>query len=119
LTGLILFACCSNKKIPDEKTLLSQAKAFESSQLYEKALESYLMLVDNYPKSPQRYQALFMAGYIKSEFLKDNKGAVKLFDQLIKEYPDCDLADDASQMSKLASTGKDLMSVLEDSLKNK
>ena len=96
-----------------------QAQAFEKAQEFAKAYESYQMIIDNYPKSSIRYKALFMAGYIQLEQLKDSKKALGLFDTLLKEYPSCDLADDAKVIRDAAASGKDLMTVFQDSLKGK
>jgi len=113
----VIFGC--GKKLPDDKTLFAQAQKYESEHEYAKASETYELLIDNYPSSPLRYKALFMAGFVQFEQMKDNKKAIELFDRLIKDYPDCDLADDAAAIRIAALSGKDLLSVLEDSLRGK
>ncbi len=120
MAGLFLFAC-GNKKanVLDEQALFQQAQSFERSQEFAKAYDSYQIIIDKYPQSPLRYKALFMAGYIQLEYLKDNKKALGLFDTLLKEYPKCDLAKDAKVIRDVAASGKDLMSVFQDSLKGK
>jgi outer membrane protein assembly factor BamD (BamD/ComL family) len=117
LIALAIFAC--GKKVPDDKTLFEEGQRCEGSQEYSKAFESYATLIDQYPRSPLRYKALFMAGYLQFEYLKDTKKATAYFDRLLKEYPDCDLADDAKVIRSAVSSGKDLMSVFEDSVRAK
>lgn len=117
LIALAILAC--GKRVPDDKTLFEQGQKYEGSQEYSKAFDSYATLIDHYPQSPLRYKALFMAGYMQFEYLKDDKKAIAYFDRLLKEYPDCDLADDAKVISSAVSSGKDLMSVFEDSVRAK
>jgi TolA-binding protein len=119
VAGLSLIACGKKAKTPTEQALFEQAQGFEKAQEFAKANDSYQVLIDNYPHSPMRYKALFMAGYIQLEQLKDNKKAAKTFEILLKDYPTCDLADDARVMHDIAASGKDLMTVFQDSLKGK
>jgi TolA-binding protein len=117
--GLSLFACSKKAKVPSDQALFDQAQGFERTQEFARANESYQVLIKNYPASPLRYKALFMSGYIQLEQLKDNKKALETFETLVKEYPNCDLADDAKVLLNVAASGKDLMSVFQDSLKGK
>jgi outer membrane protein assembly factor BamD (BamD/ComL family) len=124
ITGLVVLACGGKKienkaKISDEKSIFEQAQNFEKSQDYDKACASYQSIVDNFPDSPNRYKALFMAGYIQLEYLKDAKKASSAFETLLKQYPNCDLADDAKIMQTAATTGRDIDSIFQDSLNNR
>ena len=115
--ALVILAC--GKDVPDEKTLFEQAQKFEASGNYAEALDLYNTFIGHYRQSEFRYKAMFMAGYIQMEYLKNSKKARKMFERLIKEYPDCDLADDAKYLRDIAASGKDLMSAFQDSLKKK
>lgn len=117
LAILPLLAC--GKKLASEKDLYEQATKYESTQDYNKALECYQTIMDKYPRSDNRYKAMFMVAYINSDYLKDTKKAIKGYDELLKEYPNCDLADDAQTLRAAAISGKDLMSVFQDSMKTK
>jgi TolA-binding protein len=117
--GLSLFACGKKANVPTAEALFDQAQGFEKTQEFAKANESFQMLIKNYPASPLRYKALFMSGYIQLEQLKDNKKALEALETLVKEYPNCDLADDAKVLLNVAASGKDLMSVFQDSLRGK
>jgi outer membrane protein assembly factor BamD (BamD/ComL family) len=121
--GLVFIACGAKKadnraKVTDVKAIFEQAQNFEKSQEYDKACELYQSIVENYPDSPDRYKALFMTGYIQLEYLKNPKKASSTFETLIKQYPDCDLADDAKVMQLAATSGRDLDSIFQDSLKS-
>jgi outer membrane protein assembly factor BamD (BamD/ComL family) len=114
---MALFFTSCGEKIPAESELFGQAQECEASQEYNRALQAYDMVIENYPESPNRYKAIFMKGYIYTEYLKDKTKALEAFDRLLAEYPDCDLADDARVMREIAEKGADLMSVFEDSVK--
>ena len=111
----LLMSC--SEKIPAEMELFTRAQEAEAIQEFNKALQAYDMIIENYPDSPNRYKAIFMKGYIHTEYLKDKNKALEAFDQLLAEYPDCDLSDDAQVMREIAEKGADLMSVFEDSVK--
>lgn len=122
LLGLLLvFAACGGNKsrLPEDKALFEQGQKAEASAQYTVAIEKYNAIVDSFPESQYRYKALFMTGYVQLEYLKSPKEAIPLFSKLITEYPKCDLADDAAIMRQAAVSGRDLMSIIEDSLKTK
>ena len=96
--------------------LFTEAKEFEASQELDKAVSTYQKVIDGHPDHPNRYQALFMVGFLHTEYLKDKDQAIAAFDQLIEEYPDCDLVDDAQVLREIAEKGLDLMSAFGDSL---
>ena len=105
------------EKVPTEIELFGRAQESEANQEFDKALQTYVTIIEKYPDSPNRYKAIFMKGYIHTEYLKDKNKALEAFDQLLAEYPDCDLADDAKVMREIAEKGTDLMSVFDDSVK--
>jgi TolA-binding protein len=113
---LIVFSACG-KKLPGDDVLFEQGQQFGSSNEYVKALESYVTLIDSYPQSQYRYKAMFMAGMIQFEYMNNREKAAEMFDKIVKEYPDCDLADDAAVLRDVVITGRDVMSVFEDSIK--
>lgn len=114
---VLLFGC--GEKIPPEEELFARAQESEAIHEFNRALQSYDTIIRKYPDSPNRYKAIFMEGYIYTEYLKDKNKALEAFDLLLTEYPDCDLADDARVMREIAEKGADLMSVFEDSVKAK
>lgn len=118
IASILIFIVCA-KNVPDEKTLFEQAQKAEAASEYARAFDLYDTFADHYEKSEYRYKAMFMAGYIQMEYLKNPGKAKKIFERLIREYPDCDLADDAAYLREIAATGKDLMSAFQDSLKKK
>ncbi len=112
---LLLMSC--SEKVPAENELFTRAQEAEAIHEFNQALQAYDTIIEKYPESPNRYKAIFMKGYIHTEYLKDKNKALEAFDQLLAEYPDCDLADDAQVMREIAEKGADLMSVFEDSVK--
>ena len=118
LMGVLPLTACS-QSTPSEEELFDTASKFETSQNYDKAIETYDLIIQKYPDSPNRYKAIFMKGYIYTDFLKDKNRAIEALDMLLKEYPDCDLADDARIIRDVAEKGADLMSVFEDSVKSR
>ena len=63
-----------------------------------KALDLYNLILDEHPRAPERYKALFMVGFINAEHLDKTAEAAVAFKTLLEKYPDCDLADDAAFM---------------------
>ncbi|UCE66891.1 MAG: tetratricopeptide repeat protein [Candidatus Zixiibacteriota bacterium] len=116
MSAVILLASCG-AKLPSDTDLFARAQEHEGRQEYNDALEKYDLIIENYPQSEIRYKAVFMKGLILLENLKDNKRAAETFDDLLAEYPDCDLADDAAVLREIAAGNGDIMSVFEDSLK--
>lgn len=113
----ILFMASCGSKLPSDVDLFSQAQEHEGRQEYNDALKKYDLIIEKYPESELRYKAIFMKGFVLFDNLKDNKRATETFDLLLSQYPDCDLADDASVLRQLAAEGGDIMSAFEDSLK--
>jgi TolA-binding protein len=107
------------KNIPDERILFEEAQKLEASEDHAKACDLFETLINHYPKGNYRYKALFMFGYIQLEYLKNPQKALKSFDQLLKDYPNCDLISDTKVLRDAAVSGRDLMSVFQDSLKNR
>lgn len=58
----------------------------------------YRELVNKYPDHRYAPQALFMIGFVYSEELHDHVMARKTFDELIRDYPDSDVAESAGWM---------------------
>ena len=118
IVTLLLLAGCGGKQLT-ENELFTRAQKYENAAEFEKAIADYTTIISNYPESNNRYKAIFMIGFLSYENLKDADRALEYFDMLIAEYPDCDLADDAHALKKMASEGKDILSVFEDSLETR
>jgi len=65
-----------------------------------KRIKYYLDLANRYPDHRYAPEALFMAGFIYSEELKDLVQARRIFDKLIDHYPDSDIVESARWMIK-------------------
>jgi tetratricopeptide (TPR) repeat protein len=81
-----------------------------------KALEIYNRIIREFPQDPSVYKAEFMVGFINAENLGDTAAASVAFRELIKKYPESDLADDAAYMLKEIKKGK--LAAGEDTKKN-
>lgn len=66
-----------------------------TEQRYYTGLDLYAQVLRNFPKSENAYKALFMLGYVNSEFLHRPTVARDYFKKVLEKYPGCDLADDA------------------------
>jgi hypothetical protein len=105
--------------IMDDKALFDLALKYESSAEYVKACELYQTIESKYPQSSFRYKAIFMRGFDQIEYLKNNQEGIRAFDLLLKDYPNCDLAANAKQIRDVAGSGRDLMSVFQESMKSR
>lgn len=117
ILGLMLLSCGAKKQAPPESELFAQAAKLESQAEYAKEVETYQLIVDNYPDSPNCYKALFMIGYIQLEHLKNPRKSAAALEILLKKYPDCDLAENAAHIRAVALSGRDLLQAFNDSLK--
>lgn len=104
---------------PSETDLFAQASKAESAGQYQKAVDIYVSIAENYPDSPLRDKALFMTGFLKSENLNQKKEALPYFNELIQKYPDSDLIDDAQFMIKAIQSGQDALTKFEENTSGK
>jgi outer membrane protein assembly factor BamD (BamD/ComL family) len=101
-------------KVDDIETLFKQASTAESDGDFGKAVGYYAQIIESYPDSDKRDKALFMAGYLNYEGLKNKDAALKYFNELLTKYPSSDLADDAEFMIKAIGSGKDALTTFEE-----
>ncbi len=71
---------------------------------FKDALSAYEQAIDRFPQNPQVYKAMFLAGFVCSEYLKDFDKARMFYKAVVEKFPNCDLADDAQWM--LENMGK-------------
>ncbi len=64
---------------------------------YER-IQYYRDIVNNYPDHNHAPQALFMIGFVYAEELRDTQRAKKTFGELLREYPDSEVAGSAQWM---------------------
>jgi tetratricopeptide (TPR) repeat protein len=76
---------------------------------FKEALEIYENLIVRMPNHLNLDKALFLAGFISSEYLKDTQKARGYFQRLVNAFPESDLADDGKWM--LENMGKPLEQV--------
>jgi len=102
-----------------ETDMFAQASKAEYNGQYQKAVDIYKNIADNYPDSPLRDKALFMTGFLKSENLNQKQEALPYFNELIQKYPESDLIDDAQFMIKAIQSGQDALTKFEENTSGK
>lgn len=90
---ILALAGCANK--PTEKELFQKAREALSEKRYYTAVNYYEQILTQFSQSENRYKAIFMIGFVNTEYLHNPEIAVQYFHRLIKEFPTCDLVDDA------------------------
>ncbi|MEJ2544852.1 MAG: tetratricopeptide repeat protein, partial [Calditrichaceae bacterium] len=103
LTGLFILSCSS--KLPEAEYYSLATDAF-NKQEFQKSIENFKNIVDNYPKGQRASEALFMLGYINANHTKVLKEAEKYYKLFIEKYPNDELTDDAEY--ELKNLGKDI-----------
>ena len=81
-----------------QATMYARAQEAEQQGKPLEAVELYRQILDTYPDSPQNYKAIFLIGFVYSEKLEQPDSARQMFEQVIREYPDCEFEDDAQAM---------------------
>ena len=98
---ITLTSCSSSKKIGSNNDFLymeeiyAYAKKYYSESNWEKCVELYNRLENDYPKNPYMDEALFMRGYINKAYMKNIAKAEKYFNILILNFPDSQFASSA------------------------
>ena len=80
-----MFAGCG--KMPDEK-LMALGKEMEDRENFDKAIEYYEKLVQEYPESPLAPEAMHYMGKVYANGIKDYERAILVFNDVIDKYPD-------------------------------
>lgn len=68
------------------------ADSIHKVEFYQKALEYYQRLIENYPNYEKTPEAIFLAGFINAEYLKNYDQARHYYKKFLKAYPDHELA---------------------------
>lgn len=102
--AVVLLFSCSNKL--SEEEYYQKAKEAYGNQKFTEAIDNFKGLVDNYPESQHRAEALFLLGFINANDIEDFDQAKIYYEKFIAEFPDHDLVDDAEY--ELKTLGKDI-----------
>jgi TolA-binding protein len=103
LTGLFIFSCSS--KLSESEYYNLATDAF-NKQDFQKSINNFKNIVDNYPEGQRASEALFMLGYINANNTENLEEAEKYYKLFIEKYPDDELTDDAQY--ELKHLGKDI-----------
>lgn len=88
-----------------------QVEETERKDNLQKAVELYLKVQYDFPNSEKAPQALFMAGFVSSEMLKDNDAAATHYKRFMKIYPDNELAVSVQEeLNNLGKTPEEILS---------
>lgn len=81
-----------------EAGLYARAQAAEQQGRAPEAVELYRRVLSEYPQSQDNYKAVFLIGFVFSEKLNQPDSARLMFETVIRDYPQCEFADDAAAM---------------------
>lgn len=98
-------------------TLGSLYQSFEDDSVhrnvnYQKAIHFYRELIDKFPNHKHTPEAIFMAGFISAEYLRDYQSASNYYKRFLKAYPDHELA--ISVKAELENLGKSPEEILRE-----
>ncbi len=91
-------------------------KSLSNKESFKKASEYYLLFYNNHPENPQAPSALFMAGFIQANELKDLDAAKKSYELYLEKFPEGEMA--PSARVELANLGKEPEEFLNFTKKN-
>ena len=94
LVMLLLAAFGCEKKV-SEKEYFDMAQQYMEQHNYEKAVEYFQKVYNDYPNGLLSSKALFMTGFINANYLQDFEKARESYSLFIEKYPDHELAKDA------------------------
>lgn len=103
---LLIEGCTKNKLLDSEDSshnahflymeeVYAHAKNSFSSGEWQKSLEWYERLDNDYPDNPYIAESLFIRGYIENALNENKETAAKYFEELINKYPDSDFCNSA------------------------
>ena len=93
LVSVVAFGGC--KKGPSQEQLFEDAKKFQEKGDFQAAIETYELIVDRHPRSPQAPQCQFMVGYLYANHMKNIDMAKSAYQAFIRNYPEHELVKDA------------------------
>ncbi|MCB9087706.1 MAG: tetratricopeptide repeat protein [Calditrichae bacterium] len=83
------------RKKVSEKEHFDMAQQYMEQHNYEKAVEYFQKVYNDYPNGLLSSKALFMTGFINANYLQDFEKARESYSLFIEKYPDHELAKDA------------------------
>lgn len=114
-TFLIMLVACGPKVT--EKELYTQAEQYYQSQKFEEAVVTYDQMINRFPQGEYASKAMFMAGYISANELKDLDKARSYYTRFLEKYTDVDPNLTASarwELEHLGETIDDIKIIQED-----
>ena len=105
ITSTELYALILPRSEQTPEMLYKGAEIARTIRSFDKSLELYARINEQYPESPKAPQALFMQAFTFDSDLRQLDKAKELYEKFIAEYPNDDFVDDAQIL--LENLGKD------------
>ena len=109
LLGLVavLLIMCAEKKTEEEQYMT--AYELYNNQEYQKAIDNFKKVIDQYPNGKFTATSIFLIGFISNNYTKDLDQAKEYYELFIKKYPEHDMISSAKY--ELENLGKDIESL--------
>lgn len=105
-----LYALIAPKAEDNPVNLHRAAETARAKKSYDKAIELYQRIYNDYPESSRAPMALFLHAFTMDNDLKKFDEAKVLYESFLEKYPDNDFADDTQyQLDNLGKTGEELI----------
>ncbi len=107
-----------NKMVKSDNQANGQT-GLNDTQSLEKAISLFKSIFDKYPQSDYAPKALFMAGFIQSNDLKEFNDATATFNLFIQKYPNNEMVSSAKEeLNNMGLTPEDILKKKNDSKVN-
>lgn len=88
-----------------QEYFFNEAQQLQVDEKFKEAVTFYQKFLEEFPNNKYAYKAQFMIGFIYSESMPDTAKARQAFQEVISDYPENDLTDDAKWMIENLNRG--------------
>lgn len=104
---VLLIIGCSEKKSEQDYYVLANEQY--GKEAYADAIETFKIILDEFPNGETTAKSTFMLGFIYANSLENLEQAKKYYKLFLEKYPNDDLADDAQyELNNLGKNVNDL-----------
>jgi TolA-binding protein len=104
---VVLSIMCTEKKSEEEQYQI--AYELYNNQEYQKAIDNFKLVIEQYPKGKFTGTSIFLIGFISNNFTKELDQAKEYYELFIEKYPDDDMISSAKY--ELQHLGMDIDSL--------